>query len=355
MRVTVLGGGNGSHAAVVDQTLRGHEVTWYRRPGRPLPPDLRFRGVLGEGVTQPTHTTHDLSRAVADAELVLVPVPATATPGLIDEMAGHLPPGAAVALMPGTLRTLHGTRRRADVVFLETGTLPYLTRMVDGVVDIPVISENLPTGSLPAMGALADLGHERFALSYPSSVRLEDGLDAALANWGPVIHAPLIVHNLGAIETLAGDFDIHVEGTSPAVRRTQTAVDEERLTLRRALGYDGYGWPLADYYAGSTSSMYPPDAKQRLQASNLWRESVTIDHRYVTEDISLGLVLLESLARAAAVETPTIAGVLDVMGAALGRDLREEGRTIASLGFTSLDQLFSFVRARPHAGTGRVR
>ena len=31
MIVTVLGGGNGSHATVADLVLRGHEVRWLRR------------------------------------------------------------------------------------------------------------------------------------------------------------------------------------------------------------------------------------------------------------------------------------------------------------------------------------
>lgn len=351
MRVTVIGGGNGSHAAVVDQVLRDHEVVWYRRAGRPLPTELRYRGMLGDGTARPARTTHDLADAVSDADLVLVPVPATATTDLVDAMAPVLPAGSAVAFLPGTFATLQGSRRRDDVAFLETGTLPYLTRVVDGVVDIPVVSANLPTGSLPAAGGLADRGHDLFAQAYPTAVRLEDGLDAALANWGPVIHPPLIVHNLGAIENLADDFDIHAEGTSPTVRRIQTALDVERLALRRVLGYHGYGWPLADYYAGSTSSMYPPDAKQRLQASNLWRESVAMDHRYVTEDITLGLVLLESVARAAAVETPTISAVLDLMSTALGRDLRASGRTLASLGIDALEELWELVGRDTAVGT----
>lgn len=350
MLVTVIGGGNGSHAAVVDQVRRGHDVTWYRRPGRRLPTEIRHRGVFGEGTARPARTTHDLAKAVSAAELVLVPVPATATTELLDEMATSLAPGATVAFLPGTFSTLLGARLRDDVAFLETGTLPYLTRVVDGLVDIPILSANLPTGSQPAVGDLADRGHARFAQAYPSTVRLEDGLDAATSNWGPVIHPPLIVHNLGAIENLADDFDIHAEGTSQTVRRTQTALDDERLAVRAALGYDGYGWPLADYYAGSETSMYPPDAKQRLQASNLWRESVAMDHRYVTEDITLGLVLLESLALAAKVDTPIISSILDLMGAALGRDLRASGRTLAALGVDSLDDLVAELRPGTRVG-----
>jgi opine dehydrogenase len=348
MHVTVIGGGNGSHAAVVDQVLRGHDVSWYRRPGRPLSAEVRYSGVLGNGTVHASVVTDDLVTALDGTDLVLVPVPATATADLLDQMAPLLPTGVAVAFMPGTFATLDGARRRPDVAFLETGTLPYLTRVVDGIVHVPVVSAHLPTGSLPGNGELADRAHTTFAHAYPAAARLEDGLDAALANWGPIIHPPLIVHNLGAIENLAQDFDIHAEGTSPTVRRTQTALDVERLSLRRRLGYHGYGWPLADYYAGSDSSMYPPDAKARLQASNLWRESVTMDHRYVTEDITLGLVLLESLARAVGHPTPVISSVLELMGAALGRDLRGEGRTLASLGVSSVDELLQRV-GRPTA------
>lgn len=338
MQVTVIGGGNGSHAAVVDQVLRGHEVRWYRRDGATLPPDgrLGYDGVLGDGHVSPAVLTDDLVTAVAGADLVLAPIPADLQAGLFADLLPVLEAGQAVAFTPGTGGTLIAAGQRPDVAFLETGTLPYLTRVTGPHhVSIPVVSAHLPVGSEPGDGPLADEAHRRFALAYPSAVRLRDGLDGALANWGPVIHPPLLVHNLGAIESLGDRFDIHAEGTTPAVRRTQVALDAERIAVRRALDLPGSDWPLSDYYAGSETSMYPPDAKQRLLDSDLWREPLTLDHRYLTEDIACGLVLNVSLARWIGVPAPVGEAILTLLGVALGRDLPAEGRTVAQLGLAA--------------------
>lgn len=337
MQVTVIGGGNGSHAAVVDQVLRGHAVRWYRRDRAALPPDGRvaYDGVLGEGHVMPALLTDDIAEAVTDADLVIAPIPADLQPGLFNDLLPVLEAGQAVALTPGTAGTLIAHRQRPDVAFLETGTLPYLTRLTGPHrVSIPVVSANLPVGSEPGSGPLADEAHRRFALAYPAAVRLRDGLDAALANWGPVIHPPLLVHNLGAIESLGDRFDIHAEGTTPAVRRTQVALDDERIALRRALELPGSDWPLSDYYAGSETSMYPPDAKQRLLDSDLWRETLTLEHRYLTEDVACGLVLNVSLARLFGVPAPVGESILRLLGVALERDLLEDGRTADELGIT---------------------
>lgn len=337
-RVTVLGGGNGSHAAVVELTLAGHEVAWWRRDAASFPERIRYDGILGEGTVEPALATNDLAAAVAGAALVLAPLPATAQPDLLDRLAPVLAPGQAVAFTPGTFGTWLGARQRPDVVFLETGTLPWLARLRDpGHVAIPVVATRLPVGSIPGEGAAADAAHRQFAELFPAAVRLSDGFDAALTNWGPVLHPPVFIHNLGAIESLGDAFDIHSEGTSETVRRSILALDDERIALREALGMPGEHWPIRWHYERSPNSMYGADAKDRLIASGIFRESLHLGHRYVEEDLILGLVLLATLGRAAQIEMPLAEALLTVAGRALGRDLVTEGRTAASLGLTDLD------------------
>jgi opine dehydrogenase len=128
---------------VVEFTLRGHEVTWWRRDASTFPDGgrIRYDGILGEGTTRPAAVTDDLAAALADAALVLCPLPATAQPALLEGLRPHLVPGQAVAFTPGTLGTWLGACLRPDVVFLETGTLPYLTRCpAPGHVSIPVVA-----------------------------------------------------------------------------------------------------------------------------------------------------------------------------------------------------------------------
>lgn len=339
VNVAVLGGGNGSHAAVVEMARKGFEVRWWRREARAFARGGRIRhwGALGEGEVRPAVATGDLGAAVKGADLVLAPLPATAQPELIARLAPLLESGQTVAFTPGTFGTWLGARARPDATFLECGTLPYLARRIGpDEVGIPVLAARLPTGSIPGEGQRADHAHAVFARAYPAAVRVSDGLDAALTNWGPVIHPPLVVHNLGAIESLAARFDIHAEGTSPSVKRTILALDAERIGLRRALGLPGEDWPIRSHYDRSPASMYPPDAAERLVASNLWRESLSLDHRYVQEDVLCGLVLTASLGRLAGCSMPVSEAIVQLVGVALGIDPWQVGRTAAAIGANDL-------------------
>ena len=62
----------------------------------------------------------------------------------------------------------------------------------------------------------------------------------------------------------------------------------------------------------------------------------TVDSRYIAEDVPQGLVLLEALGSTFEVATPTATGLIDIAAAALGRDLRAEGRTVDRLGLERL-------------------
>lgn len=348
--ITVLGGGNGSHAAVAHLCQAGHDVRWWRRDVRGFADPsgrITYSGDLGDGVAQPSLATDDLAAAVTGSDLVVAPLPATVQDDLVPLLAEVLQPGQIVAFTPGTFVTWIGAALRPDVVWMEAGTLPYLARITTpGHVAIPVVASRLPVGAIPGEGAEADRAHAIFAAAYPMAVRLTDGFDAALTNWGPVIHPPLLVHNLGAISSLGDRFDIHSEGSAPVVKRTTAALDEERMALRQKLGIAGEHWPLSTHYERSPLGMYPPDGHDKLVASNLWRESISLDHRYLHEDVLLGLVLNASIGRMAGHAMPVTEAVLTLLGVALQLDPFKAGRTLEKLGIEDL----AAARATAHHG-----
>jgi opine dehydrogenase len=162
---------------------------------------------------------------------------------------------------------------------------------------------------------------------------VEDALGAALLNSNGALHAPLMVLNAGPLER--GPYDIHVEGTTPAVRRVIEATDEERIRLRERLGYAAPHWPLADYYRDA-DWLYGPGAYSSVQTRSVWRERIGFGHRYVSEDVAFGLVLWSSLGRALGVETPLADSLIELVRGITGIDQRREGRTLERLGLAGL-------------------
>ena len=76
----------------------------------------------------------------------------------------------------------------------------------------------------------------------------------------------------------------------------------------------------------------------RLTDSGDWRERIVLtDHRYMMEDLRLGLSLLVSAGQLAGVETPLAKSFLAIGGAICREDFMQTGRPLASLGLGDLD------------------
>jgi opine dehydrogenase len=346
MNVAVLGGSHGGYATAADLALAGHRVRLWRRSEAELAA-VRTAGAITL-VAEERHAaarldlaTVDLAQALEEAEVVVSPLPATTHEDLARRLGSRLSERQILVLTPGTLGAYVVAREIARAggtlpyAIAETGTLPYLARKTGPAeVTAPVRAANLPVGVFPATRSAETL--ERVRELYPVVRPCVDVLDAALTNAGPVIHPPLVLLNAGAID--GGRFDVHAAGTTPTVRRLIDAVDAERIATRRGLGYPAPHYELATYYdaARATEGLYGAGARDRLVASGLWSETLTFEHRYVTEDVMLGLGLFASAARTAGVDSPAISGLLSVFGALLDRNLQVGGRALEALGLGDL-------------------
>ncbi|HET9041765.1 MAG TPA: NAD/NADP octopine/nopaline dehydrogenase family protein, partial [Burkholderiales bacterium] len=285
--------------------------------------------------------TADVGEAVRGADLLVVPTPAFAQSDIARAIASHVSDGQVVFLPPGTFgsyvmaRGLRAAGSRAAVTFAETGTLPYLTRKHGPAeIAITIRAKRLPTGVFPARRSALALDLLRRA--YPSVEPIEDALSGALMNAGPIIHPPLILMNAGPLEHFP-KWDIHKEGTQPAIRRVTDALDAERIAVREALGYKPYHFPLRDHYA--TDQWMYGDAHDRLTESGDWRERIELTtHRYMREDVAYGLAFLVSVAEWAGVPCPVARGLLALGSAVCSTDFRRGPRTLETLGLSTLDR-----------------
>jgi len=349
VKIAVLGGGNGSFAAAGDFALGGHEVRLWRRDAAQVAAHqgagsrILVKDVNGRHDVKLGLVTTDIAEAVDRAELILCPAPAFAQDDIAKQLAPHLRGGQVVFLPPATFGSMifakaaHDAGNHADVSFAETGTLPWLTRKHGAFeVAITIRAKRLPVGVFP----LRNAEHALAVISqgFPGAIeRCGDALSGALMNAGPIIHPPLIVMNAGPIEHFER-WDIHKEGTQAAIRRVTDALDAERIGVREALGYGAPHFPLANHYARDGEIwMYGRGSHDRLTDSGDWREQLVLTkHRYMREDLRLGLSFLISVAELAGVDTPLARSFLAIGGAICGKDFMATGRTLASLGLGSL-------------------
>jgi opine dehydrogenase len=321
MRITVLGGGSAAYAAAADLALAGHEVRLWRRAEAELAAVRQAGGITliaGERRDKAAlATVAGLGEAVAGADVVVVATPAIAHEDIARRLAPHLGERQVVLVTPGTLGALVMAREisraggRLPYAFVEPGTLPYRAHKTGPAeIRIAARASRLSIGIFPAARAVALApGSELF----PATARCVDVLDAALTDGAAVIHPPLVLVNLGAI-----DQGRDIDATASA-RRLTDALDAERVAARTGWGYPARGYEVVTG-AEEARSEGP----------------VSLSHRYVTEDVALGLSLLESAARTVGAETAASSGLLLVFSALLGRPLSGRGRALEHLGLGDL-------------------
>src|SRR5207237_8941655 len=196
-------------------------------------------------------------------------------------------------------------RTRGRLPCAETATLPWLCRKhALHEIATTIRAKRLPTGVFPAR-----LNHHAISTiskAFPGVIEpCGDALSGALMNAGPIIHPPLITMNAGPLEHFER-WDIHKEGTQRSTRRVTDALDAERIAVREALGYGAPHFPLAHHYAREGEIwMYGRGSHDRLTDSGDWRERLALrEHRYMREDLRLGLSVLVSVADFAGDATP---------------------------------------------------
>jgi opine dehydrogenase len=359
MNITVLGGGHGSYAAAVSLTEQGHEVTLWRRDKVGLQ-ELKEKKCItvldsqGERDVELANITGDIEQAINSSQVIIIPLPATAHDALSKLTATLWQDGQVVYLPPGTfgsyifVKAARDAGNMADVTFAETGTLPYLARKHDStVIAISGYATRLPTGVFPAKNA--DYAFPLLEQAYPTIERIEDALSGALMNAGAIIHTPLIMMNAGPLEHFE-KWDIHNEGTQASIRRTTDVLDKERIAIREAFGYAAPHFPLADHYDDTREEwMYGNAAHEKLHASGDWREDIDLTaHRYMLEDVELGLAFLTSCADYMKLDCPLANGLLAMGSAINGRNFKQTGRTLHNLGLDNL--ALSDLKALLHEG-----
>jgi opine dehydrogenase len=153
---------------------------------------------------------------------------------------------------------------------------------------------------------------------FSGAQRCADALDAALGNVGPMLHPPWVVASAAAIDQ--GRFDARAAAKTTTAQRLVEALDRERVATRHGWGYSApHGDLTVDDDARSAEG-----------------EAIDFEHRYVVEDVALGLSLLESAARTVNVESPATTGLLLLFGTLLRRPLSGRGRALEAIGLGDL-------------------
>lgn len=354
MKIAILGTGNVGCATACDLAHKGHEITLIKTSNFLNNENFEYISTHknriamndSDGKTISANIkmlTHGI-KEIGKAELVMVMVQTTYHEELIKRMIPFLHKDQIVLFNPGYLSTAymlkHGARN--DVIIVEAES-SFIDCRIQRLGNINVSFRNVrnPLGVFPnnrieeAKEKLEQLG---FPFEYLSSV-----IEAALHNPNLIVHTVGAVMSIPRIEKTNGNYYMYHEVFTPSVWNILEQLDKEKMDILEKLGFNRLSYVEACKYRNSLDSTM--DAKavffEYANDPNSVKGPTSVNSRYITEDIPQGLVMLESLGKYLKVDTTIATAIIQVASAALGKDLREHGRTLCNLEISNINTILA--------------
>lgn len=347
-RYTVIGAGHGGKAMAADLAAKGFEVTLYNRTGD------RMREITARGAIdleydtgnlrccQLALATSNIAEALADADVIMVVVPASGHRDVAQICAPHLRDGQVVILNPGRtggameFRQILNTKGcTADVILAETGTFIFASRST-GPAQARIFRRKnaVPLAALPAIRTGYVL--EVVCKAYPQFIPAPNVLHTSLDNMGAIFHPALTLLNAGWIERTKGDFQFYIDGVTSSTAHVLEVLDRERMTIAAALDIrarSAIRW-LKDAYSAKGDTLYETvlgnPSYRGIKAPRSLR------HRYIFEDVPFSLVPLASLGTQFGVDTWATDAMIRLACVIHGTNYYERGRTVEDMGLKGL-------------------
>ncbi|WP_432354318.1 NAD/NADP octopine/nopaline dehydrogenase family protein [Sporosarcina sp. A2] len=355
LKWTIIGGGNGGQTTAGHLGMMGFDVTIYDIFEETIQAIKEQGGVYLQdaltGFGKVVCATTNMEEALKDADVVFVTVPATAHRTVAESCAPYLKDGQIVILNPaasfGSLvfrKTLDDEGCKANVTLGETNTLLYGCRIVKpGTTQVFGLKNRILTAALPATETARVV--EILQTAFPQFEACESILVTSFDNTNPILHPATTLFNTGIIES-EQEWRFYVDGFTPSIGRYVERMDEERLAIGRALGlellsclqqleveYDVFEDTLAE--SVNRNPVYQDIGGQK-----------TLETRYITEDIPMGLVPFIEIGKLLGLPVIHMETAATMGQLLLGRSLMDEARTLENLGVAGMsgNEFLEFVQ-----------
>ena len=355
--ITVIGAGHGGKAMAAEMASRGLSVTLYNRTFSHIEFIKMKGGILlkNEGeheIFAPLHrVTDNIGKAVKDAALIMVVIPASGHRAIALAVAPHLRDEQVIVLNPGRTggalefkQALKEGGCTYTPIICEAETFLFAARSL-GPAQARIFRTkfSVPVSALPASRTKKAL--KVIGKVYPQFISAKNVLYTSMNNMGAVFHPTLSLLNAGWIEATQGNFQFYMEGVTPATAKVLTAVDRERVTVASAIGVRAQtaGEWLKRAYGARGENLY--EAMHANAGYEGIKAPSILQHRYIFEDIPCSLVPIALIGRQYGVKCPTISALITLANTIHGTDYWPKGRTPAQMGIAkmSITELHRYV------------
>jgi len=345
--VAIVGAGIGGVYLAAELGVLGCRLRLHDRDDGRLAP-IRARGGLDVEENGRTSfaaieaVTTDPAEAFAGADIVAVCTGGTYQEAVARTLAPLARDGQTVLLIQGNTggsltfrRALDASACRAAVDVAEMDNYPYSCWRVSPTHIRPIVRKKwLQIAAFP--GNRIDAVFPRLAPLFPHAVAAPTVASTGFMNANAMLHVANCVANAGKIDR-GEAYRFYADGVTPAVARLYHAINAERVAIAAALGAEVP--TLEDWFARTygvreatlpetcvTLTTNPDGPYQATGTPKSW------DHKYIAEDVPVGLMPMRALGAAAGVPTPAIDALITLACTLAGNDFAATARTLDRMG-----------------------
>lgn len=345
MKFTIIGCGNSGliHAAKLYE--KGHEVALLKTSntnGRFFDIIQEENGfkvkddtVQGNGrsfFVMPALITRNVKEAIQFADIIMVMTTTLQHEYVAELIASHVRDGQIIILVPGYMGSLIFKKYiKKDVTYSEWETTAYNGRIVNNeYVRISFYNPRNAISVLPVAKTLEVLNLLSQCFDNTKYTR-KHILESAFHNPNMIVHPIGIIFSASRIEYSNGEFWMYREAFTPSVVNVIKAFDVQKNKVLQAFDCDPLDYFEAAKWRNEEDLSIDAMAVFRSFADSSNKGPSFINHRYLLEDVPMGLGLYISVAKLVGVDTSIQEGIASLASALLNKDLKSEARAIQYL------------------------
>lgn len=346
-KVTILGCGHGGMALAADLKLKGANVALWSDPNHAS----KFNKILdknGQIILHDANITntikidlfsHNLSEVLNYSDIIYNCTPMSAHAFLFERVALTLYKTNKIKLFINVSGAFSGIEQYIKtsnktifdkIKLFDTSTFPYACR-VNNSNNVSILGRKSEISIAPLFPSHAYYLDFLMKSMQPTSLNIVDNtFKLGLMATNAVFHPATVLLNARLIDH-GCSFYFYKEGVSEKTSQLHEALDNERILLAKKMGYQlnknvedinkFYGTSFTDNYDYCTNSRVHENITSPL----------TLEHRYITEDVAFGLVPLLTLSKLYNIKLPNIESVINIFSTIMGVDYCKSGRNLKTL------------------------
>jgi opine dehydrogenase len=314
--------------------------------------EIRARGGIdvdgsNGGFAAIERVTTDLAAAVDGADIIVIVTGGNAQETVARSLTPLLRDGQIILLIQGNTggslvvrRALETAGCRATVDIAEMDNYPYSCWRRGPTRIEPIVRKRwLQIATFP--GNRIGTVFPRLSALFPHAVAAPNAIHTGFTNANAMLHVANCVANAGKIDR-GEAYKFYAEGVTPSVARLYRAINAERVAV--AAAYGAAVLTLEDWFErvygvrganlSETCGLLTTNSDGPYQATgtpNSWT------HKYIAEDVPVGLMPMSALGQAAGVPTPAIDAVIRLAAILAGTDFAGTTRTLDRMGLAGMD------------------